>query len=87
MLLLESWFFQDLLSIGRSYSSLVNIHHFLYFTDTQFSEADLARSLLFTISNDVGQVASLYAMMHKLNKVIQPTNDNSLLHENEDRHT
>ncbi|KAJ9573501.1 hypothetical protein L9F63_009065, partial [Diploptera punctata] len=36
---------------------------------TQFSEADLARSLLFTISNDVGQVASLYAMMHKLNKV------------------
>jgi type II pantothenate kinase len=49
----------------------VNIPHFLYFTDSQFSEADLARSLLFTISNDVGQVASLYAMMHKLNKVIQ----------------
>jgi len=42
---------------------------FSYFTDTQFSEADLARSLLFTISNDVGQVASLYAMIHKLNKV------------------
>jgi hypothetical protein len=49
----------------------VNICHFVYFTDTQFSEADLARSLLFTISNDVGQVASLYAMMHKLNKVKQ----------------
>ncbi|XP_063235013.1 4'-phosphopantetheine phosphatase isoform X2 [Bacillus rossius redtenbacheri] len=35
----------------------------------QFSEADIARSLLFTISNDVGQIACLYAMMHKLNKV------------------
>ena len=45
---------------------------FSYFTDSQFSEADLARSLLFTISNDVGQVASLYAMIHKLNKVSCP---------------
>ncbi|GLG95538.1 Pantothenate kinase 4 [Gryllus bimaculatus] len=36
---------------------------------TQFSEADVARSLLFTISNDVGQIACLYAMMHKLNTV------------------
>jgi pantothenate kinase len=80
MLLLESLFLQDLLSTGRSYLSLVNIPHFLYFTDTQFSEADLARSLLFTISNDVGQVASLYAMMHKLNKVIQYTDNHSLLH-------
>jgi pantothenate kinase len=57
----------------------VNVPHFFYFTDTQFSEADLARSLLFTISNDVGQVASLYAMMHKLNKVIQSTDNHCLL--------
>uniref|UniRef100_A0A8D9BAG8 Pantothenate kinase 4 n=1 Tax=Cacopsylla melanoneura TaxID=428564 RepID=A0A8D9BAG8_9HEMI len=35
----------------------------------QISEADLARSLLFVISNDIGQVASLYAMMHKVKKV------------------
>nr|CAD7596981.1 unnamed protein product [Timema genevievae] len=35
----------------------------------RFSEADIARSLLFTISNDIGQIACLYAMMHKLNKV------------------
>lgn len=34
-----------------------------------FTEADLARSLLFTISNDVGQIACLYAMMHNLKKV------------------
>ncbi|XP_054271885.1 4'-phosphopantetheine phosphatase isoform X2 [Macrosteles quadrilineatus] len=35
----------------------------------QCSEADVARSLLFTISNDIGQIACLYAMMHKLNRV------------------
>ncbi|XP_046465514.1 4'-phosphopantetheine phosphatase isoform X3 [Neodiprion pinetum] len=34
-----------------------------------FSEADIARSLLFTISNDIGQIASLYANKHNLNKV------------------
>lgn len=32
-------------------------------------EADLARSLLFSISNDIGQIASLYALMHSLKKV------------------
>jgi pantothenate kinase len=32
-------------------------------------EADVARSLLFTISNDIGQIACLYAMMHGLKKV------------------
>ena len=35
----------------------------------QFSEADLARSLLFTISNDIGQIASLYATVHKMDKI------------------
>ncbi|XP_053997146.1 4'-phosphopantetheine phosphatase [Hylaeus anthracinus] len=34
-----------------------------------FSEADLARSLLLTISNDIGQIASLYATVHKMSKV------------------
>ncbi|MCL4141196.1 UNVERIFIED_CONTAM: hypothetical protein GTU68_000516, partial [Idotea baltica] len=34
-----------------------------------FSEADIARSLLFTVSNDIGQIASLYAMLHNLKKV------------------
>ncbi|XP_065215107.1 4'-phosphopantetheine phosphatase [Planococcus citri] len=33
------------------------------------SKEDLARSLLFTISNDIGQIASLYAMMNNLKKV------------------
>lgn len=33
------------------------------------AEADIARSLLFAISNDIGQIASLYAMMHGLKKV------------------
>lgn len=39
------------------------------FTEVPCSEADVARSLLFTISNDIGQIACLYAMMHNLNKV------------------
>lgn len=34
-----------------------------------FSEADLARSLLFTVSNDIGQIASLYAMLHGIKRV------------------
>uniref|UniRef100_A0A1B6EFC2 4'-phosphopantetheine phosphatase n=1 Tax=Clastoptera arizonana TaxID=38151 RepID=A0A1B6EFC2_9HEMI len=37
--------------------------------EVQCSEEDVARSLLFTISNDIGQIACLYAMMHNLNKV------------------
>lgn len=32
-------------------------------------DEDIARSLLFAISNDIGQIASLYAMMNKLKKV------------------
>ncbi|XP_069676632.1 4'-phosphopantetheine phosphatase isoform X2 [Periplaneta americana] len=56
--------------IASSFGKAMHNHKDRNFNaDTQFSEADLARSLLFTISNDVGQVASLYAMMHKLNKV------------------
>lgn len=39
-------------------------------SENKFSEPDLARSLLFTISNDIGQIACLYAMMHNLKKVI-----------------
>lgn len=41
----------------------------MFFPAAQFSEADIARSLLFTISNDIGQIACLYAMMHGLKKV------------------
>ena len=35
----------------------------------KFSEADLARSLLFTISNDIGHIASLYATVYNMNRV------------------
>ncbi|CAD6204297.1 GSCOCG00009904001-RA-CDS [Cotesia congregata] len=34
-----------------------------------FAEADIARSLLFMISNDIGQIASLYASIHNMDKV------------------
>ncbi|XP_067014229.1 4'-phosphopantetheine phosphatase [Anabrus simplex] len=56
--------------IASSFGKAMHCHKDRNFNATpQFSEADLARSLLFTISNDVGQIACLYAMMHKLNKV------------------
>merc|ERR1719376_1186862 len=35
----------------------------------RFSEADIARSLLYTVSNDISQIASLHAMLHQLEKV------------------
>ena len=31
---------------------------------SDFADADIARSLLYMISNDIGQIASLYAMLH-----------------------
>ncbi|CAL4163602.1 unnamed protein product, partial [Meganyctiphanes norvegica] len=40
-----------------------------FLVNPAFSEADLARSLLFTVSNDIGQIASLYAMLHGLKRV------------------
>ncbi|XP_061197383.1 4'-phosphopantetheine phosphatase-like [Saccostrea echinata] len=38
-------------------------------TETHFKEADIARSLLLSISNDVGQIAYLQAKLHGLNKI------------------
>jgi len=43
------------------------------FSESDYNEADLARSLLFAISNDIGQIACLYAMMHNLKKVLAIT--------------
>ena len=36
---------------------------------TDFSDADIARSLLYMISNDIGQIASLYAMLHRVKTI------------------
>ena len=33
------------------------------------SEADIARSLLYIISNDIGQIACLYALLHKVKRI------------------
>lgn len=52
--------------------NLISLNFFIFSDEpnqNNFTEADLARSLLFTISNDVGQIACLYAMMHNLKKV------------------
>nr|XP_034196424.1 4'-phosphopantetheine phosphatase [Osmia lignaria] len=50
--------------IAASFGKVVS-----YKGQPKFSEADLARSLLLTISNDIGQIASLYATVHKMDKV------------------
>ena len=34
-----------------------------------FSEADIARSLLYIISNDIGQIACLYALLHHIKRI------------------
>ena len=34
-----------------------------------FSEADIARSLLYIISNDIGQIACLYALLHRIKRI------------------
>lgn len=39
------------------------------FNAREFEGSDIARSLLFMISNDIGQIASLYAMMHGLTRI------------------
>ncbi|KAL4622527.1 pantothenate kinase 4 isoform X1 [Arapaima gigas] len=38
-------------------------------TDKEFSKEDMAKSLLHMISNDIGQLACLYARLHNLNRV------------------
>ncbi|XP_041945360.1 4'-phosphopantetheine phosphatase isoform X2 [Alosa sapidissima] len=38
-------------------------------TDKQFSKEDMAKSLLHMISNDIGQLACLYARLHNLSRV------------------
>lgn len=37
--------------------------------ESPFKEEDIARSLLLSISNDIGQIACLHARMHKLTKI------------------
>ena len=37
--------------------------------EKSFKEADIARSLLLSISNDIGQIACLHARIHGLKKV------------------
>lgn len=37
--------------------------------DDVFDDCDVARSLLYMISNDIGQIASLYAMNHKVKTI------------------
>ncbi|XP_071551021.1 4'-phosphopantetheine phosphatase isoform X2 [Panulirus ornatus] len=55
--------------IASSFGKAMHHGHMKSDDSPGFSEADIARSLLFTVSNDIGQIASLYAMLHGLKKV------------------
>jgi len=46
------------------------IHIINHITEEQsFRQEDVARSLLLSISNDIGQIAYLYAKLHSLKKI------------------
>ena len=38
-------------------------------SNKQFTDADAARSLLYMISNDIGQISSLYALNHNVKTI------------------
>ena len=38
-------------------------------TAQPINKADMARSLLYLVSNDIGQIATLYAMLHKVKNI------------------
>lgn len=52
-------------SFGKTVRSPRDDQH----TATQFAEADIAKSLLHLICNDIGQIASLYARLNGLKKI------------------
>ena len=47
----------------------IYIFFFVFSEERNFKEADIARSLLLSISNDIGQIACLHARIHGLKKV------------------
>ncbi|XP_035206031.1 4'-phosphopantetheine phosphatase-like [Stegodyphus dumicola] len=55
--------------IACSFGKAIHSSRDKNFNPGQFAGEDIARSLLFMISNDIGQLACLYAMMHNLQKV------------------
>lgn len=55
--------------IACSFGKAIHSSRDKNFNPGQFAGEDIARSLLFMISNDIGQLACLYAMMHGLIKV------------------
>uniref|UniRef100_T1INC0 4'-phosphopantetheine phosphatase n=1 Tax=Strigamia maritima TaxID=126957 RepID=T1INC0_STRMM len=55
--------------IASSFGKAIRSEKDKHFDPAQFSESDIVRSLLYTISNDIGQIASLYAILHDLKRV------------------
>ena len=51
-------------------AEFLTIFFLLIFSENSpWSEADMARSLLYLVSNDIGQISTLYAMLHQIKRV------------------
>jgi len=55
--------------IASSFGKMIQLNEPGAQAERKFSDADVARSLLYIISNDIGQIASLYAMLHKVKRI------------------
>ena len=42
---------------------------YIFSDENPWSEADIARSLLYLVSNDIGQISTLYAMLHQIKRI------------------
>lgn len=63
-------FCSKLQSLSKMESWIVFLHVCLsLFWIIEFSKEDMAKSLLHMISNDIGQLACLYAKLHNLSRV------------------
>ena len=40
-----------------------------YFRNSTWTDADKVRSLLYLVSNDIGQISTLYAMLHNIKRI------------------
>jgi len=45
------------------------MHYFISAPSLNFHDADIAKSLLITISNDIGQIATLNAQLHSMKRI------------------
>ena len=43
--------------------------YLFFFRNSSWTDADKVRSLLYLVSNDIGQISTLYAMLHNIKRI------------------